>query len=178
MTKRTDMTTSTADREIVVSRDFDAPRELVFKAWTEPKRLKEWWGPKGFPMLSLKLDLRPGGVLHYCMRAPNGSEMWGKFVYREIAAPERIVFVNSFSDENGNLTRHPMSPTWPLEVLNTLTLTEREGKTTLRLQGHPIKATEEERTTFDGAHKSMQQGFGGTFDQLAAYLAKALGDAL
>ena len=156
----------------VITRVFDAPHELVFKTWTESERLKDWWGPKGFAMLALKLDLRPGGVFHYCMRAPNGSEMWGKFVYREIAAPERIVFVNSFSDEKGNLTRYPLSQSWPLEVLNTLTLTEHEGKTTLRLQGRPINATQEERKTFEAGHTSMQQGFGGTFDQLAAYLAK------
>jgi uncharacterized protein YndB with AHSA1/START domain len=159
--------------DFVITRVFDAPRELVFKAWTESERLREWWGPKGFAMLSLKLDLRLGGVFHYCMRAPNGSEMWGKFVYREIAAPERIVFVNLFSDEKGNLIRHPLSPTWPLEVLATLTLTEHGGKTTLRLQGRPINASEDERKTFEAGHKSMQQGFGGTFDQLAAYLAKA-----
>jgi uncharacterized protein YndB with AHSA1/START domain len=161
--------------DFTITRVFDAPNELVFKAWTESERLKQWWGPKGFAMLSLKLDFRPGGVFHYCMRAPNGSEMWGKFVYREIAAPERIVFVNSFSDEKGNLTRHPLSPSWPLEVLNTLTFTERAGKTTLRLRGRPINATEEECKFFEAGFTSMQQGFGGTFDQLAAYLAKARG---
>jgi uncharacterized protein YndB with AHSA1/START domain len=175
MTQRTDDATSTADREIAATRVFDAPRELVFKAWTESERLKQWWGPKGFTMLSLKLDLRPGDVFHYCMRAPNGSEMWGKFVYREIVAPKRIVFVNSFSDANGNLTRHPLSPSWPLEVLTTLTFAEHEGKTTLKLQGSPISATEEEHNAFEAGHKSMQQGFTGTLDQLAAYLAKARG---
>ena len=160
-------------RDFVITRVLDAPRELVFKAWTQPERMREWWGPKGFSMLSLKLDLRPGGTLHYGMRAPNGSEMWGKFVYREIAAPERIVFVNSFSDEKGGLTRHPLSPSWPREILTTLTFTEHEGKTTLRLQGRPMNATEEERKVFEAGFTSMQQGFGGTLDQLAAYLAKA-----
>jgi uncharacterized protein YndB with AHSA1/START domain len=173
MTNRTEHTTSTSDREIVISRDFEAPRELVFKAWTESERLKQWWGPKGFTMLSVKLDLRPGGVFHYCMRAPNGSGMWGKFVYREIVAPERIVFINSFSDEKGNLTRHPLSPSWPLEALNTLTFTEHEGETTLKLRGSPINASEEERKTFEAGFDSMRQGFKGTLDQLAAYLVKA-----
>jgi uncharacterized protein YndB with AHSA1/START domain len=161
--------------DFVFTRVLDAPRELIFKAWTEPEHLKEWWGPKGFAMVSLRLDLRPGGVFHYCMRAPNGSEMWGKFVYREIVAPERIGFVNSFSDEKGNLTRHPLSSSWPLEVLNILTFTEHSGKTTLSLQGRPFNATEEERTTFEAGFASMQQGFGGTLDQLAAYLASVIG---
>jgi len=161
-----------AERDFVITRVFDAPREHVWQAWTEPERLREWWGPKGFTMLSLKLDLRPGGIFHYCMRAPDGGEMWGKFVFREIVAPERIVFVNSFSDSEGNVARHPGHLGWPLEILNTLTLTERAHRTTLRLQGHPINATEEEQRTFEAGRASMQQGFTGTFDQLAAYLAK------
>ncbi len=158
--------------ELVIERIFDAPRELVWKAWTEPERLMHWWGPKGFTMSVAKMDFRPGGVFHYGMRSPNGHDMWGKFVYREIAAPERIVFINSFSDEKGNLTRNPMSPTWPLEVLNTLTLSEYEGKTRLTIRGSPYSATDIERKTFNEAQASMQQGSSGTFDQLADYLVK------
>ena len=94
----------------VISRVFDAPRELVFKAFTDPERMKHWWGPKGFKVIAQNMDLRPGGMYHYGLEAPDGNTMWGRFVYREIAAPERIVFVNSFSDEKGGLTRHPMSP--------------------------------------------------------------------
>jgi len=159
-------------KAFVITRVFDAPRELVFKALTESDRLAQWWGPKGFAWVSATLDLRPGGVFHYCMRAPNGQEMWGKFVYREVVPPERIVFVNSFADEKGNAIRHFMSPTWPLEVLNILTLAEHDGKTTLTMKGLPINATEVERKTFDDGHKSLEQGFGGTLDQLAEYLAK------
>src|SRR5467141_4449519 len=83
-----------------------------WKAFTDPEHMKHWWGPKGFTVRITKMDFRPGGTYHYCMRSPDGRDMWGKFVYREIVAPERIVFINSFSDENGGLTRHPMSPTW------------------------------------------------------------------
>ena len=162
-----------AEPEFVITRDFHAPRELVWKAWTEPDRLMQWWGPKGFTMLACKLDLRPGGLFHYGMQAANGFEMWGKFVYREILAPERLVFVVSFSDKQGGTTRHFASATWPLEVLNTLTLTEHTGNTTVALKGGPINATEEERKTFAAGFESMQKGFTGTFDQLAAYLADA-----
>jgi len=105
--------------EFIVSRVFDAPRDLVWKAWT------------------------------------------------------RIVLVNSFSDEKGGLTRHPMSPTWPLEMLSTTTLTEHEGKTTITPRWAPLNPTEEERKTFDAAHEGMKQGWTGTFDQLAAYLKGA-----
>lgn len=158
--------------ELVITRIFDAPRELVFKVWTEPEHLKMWWGPKGFAINVSRLDLRPDGIFHYSMRSADGHEMWGKFVYREIVAPEKIVYVNSFSDEEGNTVRSPFSQSWPLEVLYTLTLSENEGKTTLTLRGGPINATEEERQTFVEFFDSMKQGFGGTFDQLADYLAK------
>ena len=157
--------------EFSFTRVFDAPRELVWKAFTESERLTQWWGPKGFTMLKCKVDLRPGGVFHYCMRTPDGREMWGKWVYREIVPPERMVTVVSFSDEAGNLTRHPMSATWPLEVLNTMTLSEQDGKTTLTVSGYPINATEEEQKTFADGRGSMKQGFTATLDQLDAYLA-------
>lgn len=162
-----------ADREFVITRAFDAPRELVWKAWTERERLMQWFGPKGFTMSTANLDFRPGGKLHYCLCSADGKEMWGKFVYREIVPPERIVLVNSFSDKDGNLTRHPFSPTWPLEMLATTTFTEQAGKTTITLRWLPLNATEAERITFDESREGMRQGWTGTFDQLDQYLAKA-----
>jgi uncharacterized protein YndB with AHSA1/START domain len=164
--------TAKSPTEFSIMRVFDAPREQVWKAFTESDRLMHWWGPKGFKMQVAKLDLRPGGSFHYGMRGPNGQDMWGKFVYREIVAPERLVWVNSFSDEAGNVARHPMAAGWPLEMLNSMRLTEQDGNTTLTLVSNPINATEEERNTFQAGHKSMQGGFTGTFDQLAEYLAK------
>jgi uncharacterized protein YndB with AHSA1/START domain len=164
---------SRAEQAFTMSRVFDAPRALVFKACTERERLAQWWGPKGFEMLACTLDLRPGGLFHYGLRAPNGTAMWGKWVFREVVAPERLVFVASFSDEEGGETRHPWSAQWPLEVLSTITFAERDGQTTLTFTGIPVNATDEERATFAASHAGMQQGWTGTLDQLAAYLAKA-----
>jgi uncharacterized protein YndB with AHSA1/START domain len=161
----------TNPEEFVITRVFDTPREIVFKAWTEPERMAQWWGPKGFTMLTNKMDLRPGGIYHYGMRSPDGNEMWGKLVYREIVPPERLVFIVSFSDKDGNTLRHPASATWPLEVLNTMILTEHQGKTTVTLKGIPVNATEEERKTFEAGYKSMQQGFTGMMDQLDEYFS-------
>ena len=167
-------TKESTDCDFVIARTFDAPRDLVFKAWTEPERMKHWWGPKGFTSPACKLDLRPGGMMHYCMRSPDGREMWGKFAYREVVVPERLVYINSFSDAEGGLTRHPMSPTWPLELLTTATFEEHSGKTTLTIRwGLLPSATEPERKTFNEGHSSMQQGWTGTLDQLTAYLEKA-----
>lgn len=161
---------ATAGEEFVITREFDAPRDLVWRAHTEVERLKVWWGPKGFTMLTARLDLRPGGMFHYGMKSADGHVMWGKFIYREIVPQERLVFVVSFSDEKGGTTRHFLSPTWPLEVLNNLTLSERGGKTTLTLRGGPINASAEERKTFHDGFASMRQGFKGTLDQLEEYL--------
>jgi uncharacterized protein YndB with AHSA1/START domain len=161
------------DQPFIISRTFDVPRERMWKAWTERDHLMQWFGPKGFTMTTAKLDFRSGGIFHYCLKTPDGKPMWGKFVYREIVVPERIVLVNSFSDEAGGITRHPMSPTWPLEMLSTFTLTERDGKTTVTVEWVPLNPTDEERKTFDGAQEGMKQGWSGTFDQLAEYLAKA-----
>lgn len=160
------------ERELIITRVLDAPRELVWKAFAESDRLAQWWGPTGFTMLVYTLDFRPGGVFHYAMRSPEGQVMWGRFVYRDIQPPERMVFVSAFSDQDGNVTRAPFSPTWPLEVLNMLTLSEAGGKTTLTLRGGPINATEEERETFWQAQDLLRQGFAGTFDRLAAYLSE------
>lgn len=156
-----------------LTRVIDAPRGAVWQAWTDPEQLKHWWGPKGFRWVRSTLDLRPGGIFHYYLRSPDGREMWGKFRYHEIVAPERLVFIVSFSDEQGGTTRHPLSATWPLEVMNTLTLSELRGRTTLTLTGLPHNASEEERHTFRKGHTGMQQGFKGTLDQLENYLARA-----
>ncbi len=170
--KKNDLTSTTV-HEFVITRVFNAPRELVWKAWTERERLMQWFGPKGFTMPTATLDFRTGGVFLYCLRSADGQDMWGKFVFREIVPPERIVLVNSFSDEKGGLTRHPMSPTWPAEMLSTTTFVEHSGKTTITIKWAPLNATEEERKTFDAGRDGMTMGWNGTFDQLAEYLAKA-----
>jgi uncharacterized protein YndB with AHSA1/START domain len=158
------------DREFVISRVLDAPRELVFKTWTDSKHM-EWWGPKGATIHHAKLDLRPGGTFHYCMKTPEGHEMWGKWVIREIADPARLVFVNSFSDAAGGITRHPMSPNWPIETLSTITFAPEDGKTCLTVRWVPLNPTEAERKTFNENHESMKNGWTGTLDRLEGYLA-------
>ena len=173
MSTGNDAGTQSQEREFLMERVFDAPRDLVWKAYTEAERLMQWWGPKGVTMRVATMDLRPGGRFHYCYVMPNGNEMWGIFVYREIIAPQRLVFTNSFSDAEGAIVRAPFSADWPLELLNTWTFTEQAGKTTITMRAVPINATEVERKTFEGAFASLEQGSKGTFDQLAEYLAKA-----
>jgi uncharacterized protein YndB with AHSA1/START domain len=168
------MQAETNSSEFVLSRVLDAPRALVWKAFTEAERLKEWWGPKGFTVIASKVDLRVGGTFHYGMKAPDGTPMWGKFVFREIVAPERMVFISSFSDEAGGTTRHPGHMSWPLHMLSTFTFEELpDGKTRFTIRWQAYNASADEQKTFDAGHDSMRMGWGGTLDQLAAYLAKA-----
>ncbi len=158
--------------DLVISRTFSAPRELLWQVWTDPLHLKHWWMPKGYGMEVASLDLRPGGVFHYAQRSPEGVTMWGRFVYDEIDEPERMVFVSSFTDAMGNIIYNPYTPIWPLEVKTTLEFYDEGSRTRMRLSGRPINATPAEVKAFTDGHASMQAGFKGTFEQLDNYLEK------
>jgi uncharacterized protein YndB with AHSA1/START domain len=155
----------------IISRAFDAPRDLVWKAWTEVEHMG-WWGPKGVVIQQAKMDFRPDGVFHYSMKTGDGGAMWGKWVIKEIDEPRRLAFVNSFSDETGGVTQHPMSAHWPLEMLSTVTFAEIDCKTTVSIQWLPLNATDLESATFDEGRESMKNGWSGSLDRLAEYLAE------
>lgn len=158
-------------KEFVMSRVFNAPRDLLWKCFTEPQRMSEWWGPKGVKVVKAEMDFRVGGIYLYGMQNPDGMVMWGRQVYREIAPPKRIVFINSFSDENGGLSRHPMAPQWPLQMMTVYTFDEEPGgKSRFTVQWSPYEPTGEEQAVFDAGHDSMTMGWDGTFDKLTAYL--------
>lgn len=167
------MTTATKS-DFIVTRVFDAPREKVWRCFTEPERMKEWFGPKGSTVVASNMDLRVGGTYHGALRAGDGPVMWAKFVYREVAPTQRLVWEHSFSDEAGGLTRHPLSPTWPLKLLTTVTFEDAgAGKTKLTLRWSPLDASAEEQKTFDAAHDGCRAGWSGSFEQLEAYLRRA-----
>jgi uncharacterized protein YndB with AHSA1/START domain len=160
------------DKSFVLSHLFNAPRARVWEAWTGRDHVTKWFGPAGATISRAELDFRPGGRFHFCLRMPNRTEIWGRFIYREILAPQKLVWVHSFSDAAGGVARHPLNATWPLELLTTLTLAAEGNKTKLTLQWHPLYATPQERATFDAGHDSMRQGWAGTFGQLTGYLAR------
>lgn len=157
--------------EIAITRVFDAPRELLFKAWTEPEHFAKWWGPKRFTLEVVKMDARSGGEFLGFQTSPDGNHvMWGKFAYQEVVEPEKVVYIRSFSDEQGNTVRSPFSVSWPLEIMNIVTLEDKEGKTILKLKGYPVNASDEEKETYKGMAPKLQQDLEGTFDKLADYL--------
>lgn len=165
------------DAEWVLTRRVDAPRELVWKAWTEAERLREWFGPRGYTMTSARMDLRPGGMFHYCIRSqdgePGGTEMWGKWVFREIEPPARLTYISSFSDPDGGTTRHPLAPDWPLEVLGALELAADGASTVMTMRSIPVNVTADDLRRFREAHAQMDGGWKGTLEQLTAYLRGA-----
>jgi uncharacterized protein YndB with AHSA1/START domain len=164
-------TAAVTSTDFVISRVFDAPRDLVWKAFTDAEYLKHWWGPKGSEVFHAQVDLRPGGAYLYGLLM-GGAEVWGKITYREIAAPKRLTMIVSFSDENGGVTRHPMAPVWPLQWFSEIVFEDLGGKTKVILRSSPLEqTTPEEREAFDGAHNSMRGGWGGSFDVLDGYLA-------
>ena len=164
-------TMNTAQKSFVITRTSDAPRDLVWQAWTERDLLSQWWGPKGMGTDVLALDVRPNGTFHYAMIPAEGERSYGKFVYQEIVAPERLVFRNGFANEAGEYIRAPFGMDWPLEILTTVTFEEIDGGTRLILSIVPIDPTDAERASFEGMYESMTQGFNGTFDRLTELLA-------
>lgn len=158
--------------ELVITRTFNAPRVVVFKAWTDADSLAQWWGPKGFTMKVSKLELHPGGVFHYSQQFPDGQVMWGKFEYQEIDEPNKLVFTNSFSNEQAESIRAPFNENFPLEIQNIITFKEvADGQTELTMRGSPVNATAEERQFFASMLPMIQQGFNGTMSQLDQFLA-------
>lgn len=140
------------ERVLMMTRMFDAPRELVFQAWTRPEHLAHWWGPKDFQLPACEMDFRPGGSYRLCMRAPDGVDHWLWGTYREIVEPERIVFTWDRVDAEGN----PRSST-----LVTLTLTEQGNRTRLSLH-QAVFETVEDRDEHEG-------GWGECLDRLVAF---------
>lgn len=124
--------TSTADRELVVTRIIDAPRSLVFKAWTQPEHIARWWGPQGFVTIGCDMDIRIGGRFRFGMRSPQGTEHWKVGLYRDIVEPERIVFTFAWENADGTPGH---------ELLTVVSFAEHGTKTKLTLHQAVFETT-------------------------------------
>ena len=158
----------------VINQTFDAPLAAMFNMWTDTKHLSHWTGPAGSQVDFVKADIKPGGASFTCMTVGGGTKMYGKANYLEIEKPTRLVYTQSFCDENQKITRHPMAPTWP-EVMKTTVVFAAESPTRTRVTltwEVAGNATPIERETFNKAKAGMAQGWGGSFDTLEAYLSK------
>ncbi|HSA96962.1 MAG TPA: SRPBCC domain-containing protein [Acidobacteriota bacterium] len=154
---------------LVVEKEFEASRERVWRAWTEPDQIRRWWGPKDFTAPFARTSLRVGGLYLFCMRSPDGRDFWSTGSYREITPYERIVVTDSFADEKGNIlpaSAYGFGPDFPKELLVTVTFEERPGGKTrlvLRHEGLP-----------EGEHtENARLGWEQSLDKLADWLASA-----
>jgi uncharacterized protein YndB with AHSA1/START domain len=165
MARRTNLATKPEEHELVITRVFNAPRELVWKAWTEPEHFMQWWGPKHFTSPYCEIDLREGGKYLNSMRSPDGKDFWTTGVYKEIVPMQRLVFTDCFSDEKGNVvpaSDYGLPGDWPPELLVTVTFEENRGKTTITLRHEGIPAGPMSDNTETGWNES--------FDKLAESL--------
>ncbi len=157
---KTGSATGAEREELVISRVIDAPREEVWKEWTDPERVKNWWGPKGFTAPVIRMDFREGGSYLFCMRSPEGEDYWSTGTYLEIVPPERVVSTDSFADENGNVvppTDYGMSPDFPRELRATVTFVEQENRTRINLRYTGFPAGEDRDSTRMGWDESLDK---------------------
>jgi uncharacterized protein YndB with AHSA1/START domain len=160
MTEASSAVTNPMERELVLTRVFDAPRSLVFKAWTVSEHLAQWWGPRGFTNPVCEVDPRPGGKIRIVMRAHYGVDHPMIGVFQEVVEPERIVFTNIAVDGDGNTV---------LEGLTTVTFDEHDGKTTLTLKTRAVAVVAHAAEFLKG----MDAGWTQSIDKLEEYLAAA-----
>jgi uncharacterized protein YndB with AHSA1/START domain len=146
--------TATADREVVITRLFDAPRDTVFSVWTDPAQVGIWWGPTGFTTTTHEMDVRPGGFWRYTMHGPDGRDWPNWIAYSEVARPERLVYAHGGSREEA-------------EFHVTVTFDEEDGKTRLTMRS--LFPTAEARDFVVREHKAVEGG-NQTLDRLAEYL--------
>lgn len=158
--------------KFVIHRSFAAPQATVFALWTEPAHLARWLPPTGMEMTMLRADIRSGGESFYRMSGP-AMTLYGRARYEEVRHPDRLVYTQQFCDEQENLARHPLAPTWPATMRTTVLFTP-EGPACTRVtvsweaEG---EVTPAELATFLAARGGMTQGWSGSFDKLDALLA-------
>jgi uncharacterized protein YndB with AHSA1/START domain len=163
------------DKEtFVINRSFDVPQDVMFQMWTDPQHFSKWLAPTGFTMEFIKADIKSGGSTFYKMTGQGAPPMYGKAQYIEIRKPDRLVYTQQFCDEKGQVSRHPMAPTWPETMLTTVTLAAEapdRTRVTVKWETHGA-VTREELETFIKSKAGMAQGWGGSFDKLEDYLPK------
>ncbi|GAB3503109.1 SRPBCC family protein [Emticicia fontis] len=165
------MTTQPNNTDFVISYEFNAPRELVFNAFSTAEALNAWWGPVQTKNSVISLDFRPGGIFHFKMESPQATN-YGRFVFGTIQPYDLLEFTNSFADEHANVIPAPFDIPLPDCIFYRLIFTEMHGKTIITMTGQPVKASQEEIAGFQSINASMQEGFGASFEQLSTYLNK------
>jgi uncharacterized protein YndB with AHSA1/START domain len=160
------------NQPFVLERTFNAPRDLIWAAFSQAEHLGHWMSPKGMTPGRCTIEFREGGIYHYEIVPPQGESFWGRWIFREIVDQELIANHVSFSDEGCGITRHPMAPEWPLETYSRVSFSDIEGGTLIRLEWSALGSDVVALQKFEEGKPSMTQGWGGTMDCLDAHLAK------
>lgn len=163
--------TVSKEERFSINRTFEAPIDLLFKMWTDPKHFAQWLPPTGMNMEFLNADIRPGGSTFYVM-SNDQMKMYGRAKYLEIDPPNRLVYTQEFCDERGGMSRHPMAPTWPETMLTVVQFqAESPEQTRVQVTWRPHgRFTDEELATFVAARAGMTLGWTGSFDKLEELL--------
>ena len=157
----------------IISREFPVPVATLYRMWSVPEAMAQWWGPKGASVSVADMDLRPGGSYHYGMKMPDGLEMWGLRQILDVEPLQRLVFINSFSNAERGLTRHPMNADWPLELMSDIQFEETAAGSRVTISWLPHNAFDTEIATFDAGRESMMMGWGGSLDSLEKTLKES-----
>ncbi len=165
------LTGAVAPIEFSISREFKANNALMWEMFTSPTHMAKWYGPKETKVGHCDLNFKRGGYYHFSMVAEDGNESWGKSYYIDIIKNTRLVFVNTFSDKAGNLTRHPMAPLMPKELLTFINFYDvGNGNTKIEINWLPINALPEEIIFFNEMHDSFRMGWTGSLDRLESLI--------
>jgi len=156
--------------EFVIDREFDAPRELVWQAWTDPEYLHRWYGP-GVETLIHKFELEPDGLWLNEMKMKNGS-FFQKVIFKEVIKPEKLVWHHCSADSDWNIAANPMMPDWPRILLTSVVFEEKSAKTNVRLSQIPLDATDAEIACFAKMKDGMSGGWGGGYAIIDEILAE------
>jgi uncharacterized glyoxalase superfamily protein PhnB/uncharacterized protein YndB with AHSA1/START domain len=160
---------STQTAELRLTHELNAPKEMVFNAFSSAEALNEWWGPVESKNSVVSFDFHEGGIFHYKMEGRDKTS-YGRFVFGKIQPPDLLEFTTSFTDEHANIVKAPFDLQLPQEIFNRLTFDEQDGKTILSLFARPVHATAEEQDVFNSINADMQRGYASTFGQLELYL--------
>ncbi|SFB56583.1 SRPBCC family protein [Algoriphagus aquimarinus] len=161
--------------QLEITRYFTQSKEEVYNAFTTSESLQNWWGPAGYEMEVQTFEFHPEGIFHFVLKGKEGNEMWAKWVIKDIKESSKLQFINSFSNEAGETVKAPEEPfgsDWPMEMIVDLEFYVEDGKTRIDLVSFPHNASDVSKQVFTDNIGNMEQGFGGTFDQLEKYLSK------
>ncbi len=152
--------------ELAIEKTFNAPKEILFKAWGNYDLLQKWWQPPEMTLSILNLEFKPGGKFHYLLESQDGFRIYGLWIFQEIMPPDKLVFSNAYANENGSIIQAPFSNSWPKRIINELNFRQLNGQTLMDFKARPFQFTSLESATFAENVENIRHGLNTTFERL------------